>query len=215
VLAAPRQPGARRARGAGRAHAPRRQTHGRHSHIGACALAPRPRARPAMAAPRGPTPPPRAAPTPRPRAPSFARVLRRPWELGQETWETPALCSPCAVWPGSVRGTINTNPLTSIRPSSEKRWSGGARRARRDPPPGPGPGATRDRHYNGTGLQPPPPRPAAPRAAGRPYTEPGCVVRRYHGTFYSILRGLGFFAGLPSGGSWTRAPDAHGGSCIV
>ena len=52
----------------------------------------------------------------------------------------------------------------------------------------------------------PPAAPAAPRAAGRPYTEPGCVVRRYHGTFYSILRGLGFFAGLPSGGSWTRAP---------
>ena len=53
----------------------------------------------------------------------------------------------------------------------------------------------------------PPAAPAAPRAAGRPYTEPGCVVRRYHGTFYSILRGLGFFAGLPSGGSWTRAPE--------
>jgi len=45
----------------------------------------------------------------------------------------------------------------------------------------------------------PPAAPAAPRAAGRPYTEPGCVVRRYHGTFYSILRGLGFFAGLRAG----------------
>jgi hypothetical protein len=65
----------------------------------------------------------------------------------------------------------------------------------------------------------PPAAPAAPRAAGRPYTEPGCVVRRYHGTFYSILRGLGFFAGLPSGGSWTACGELTShvvlGSCIV
>lgn len=65
----------------------------------------------------------------------------------------------------------------------------------------------------------PPAAPAAPRAAGRPYTEPGCVVRRYHGTFYSILRGLGFFAGLPSGGSWTACGEAtansRGGSWIL
>jgi len=66
----------------------------------------------------------------------------------------------------------------------------------------------------------PPAAPAAPRAAGRPYTEPGCVVRRYHGTFYSILRGLGFFAGLPSGGSWTACGELTWflqvlGSCIV
>ena len=178
-------PARRRRRARGALDAPRGQTHGRHSHIGACALAPRPRARPAMAAPRGPTPPPRAAPTPRPRAPSFARVLRRPWELGQETWETPALCSPCAVWPGSVRGTINrTNPLTSIRTSSEKRWSGGARRARRDPPPGPGPGATRDRHYT-TGLVCSPPRRAC-RAAGRRAPIHGTGLRRPSISWYLL-----------------------------
>jgi hypothetical protein len=151
-----------------------------------------------MAAPRGPTSPPaRAAPTPRPRAPSFARVLRRPWELGQETWETPALCSPCAVWPGSVRGTINTNPLTSIRPSSEKRWSGGARRARRDPPPGPGPGATRDRHYNGTGLQPPPPR--LPRRG-----PPGAHTRNRAASSVDIMVPFTAFSAV-----WVSSPDFH------
>jgi hypothetical protein len=116
--------------------------------------------RPCAAAPRAPghgrasgphAPAARRAPAPRPSPASCAAPGS--WDRRHGKLPRYALRVP---W--SVRGTININPLTSIRPSSEKRWSGGARRARRDPPPGPGPGATRDRHYNGTGLQPPPPR---------------------------------------------------------
>lgn len=203
-------PARRRRRARGALDAPRGQTHGRHSHIfGACALAPRPRARPAMAAPRGPTPPPRAAP-PRP-------VLRpRPAPpLGAGTGDmgnSRAMLSVCR--PGSVRGTININPLTSIvtsvvREAMERRSAPSPARPATRPRTGRDPRPPLQRDWSAA----PPAAPAAPRAAGRPYTEPGRVVRRYHGTFYSFLRGLGFFAGLRGGG----VVDSCGarGSCIV
>lgn len=132
---------------------------------------------------------PRPRRAPRPRAPSFARVLRRPWELGQELTcdmgSSRAMLSVCRVAgerPRHYKYQSLNEHTSVVREAMERRSAPSPAR------PGPGPGATRDRHYNGTGLQPPPPRlPRRGRVPARPYTEPGRVVRRYHGTFHSFL----------------------------
>jgi len=137
-----------------------------------------------MAAPRGPTPPPRAAPTPRPRAPSFARVLRRPWELGQETWETPALCSPCADAAGERPRHYKYQSLNEhtsvVREAMERRSA-----------PSPARPATRPRNRarpataTTTGLVCSPPRRAC-RAAGRRAPIHGTGLRRPSISWYLL-----------------------------